>query len=53
MNPEVKVVIASGFSPSVPEVEAIEDGAVGFISKPFDIRQMLQEVRKAIDHSDA
>jgi PAS domain S-box-containing protein len=53
INPEVKVVIASGFSSSVPEVEAIEEGAIGFISKPFDIRQMLQEVRKAIDHTDA
>ena len=47
-----KVVVASGFSSSETEVEAMEAVAVGIISKPFDMRLMLQEVRKAIDHSE-
>jgi len=46
---EVKIVVASGYSANGPTKEALSRGAKGFISKPFDMRQLLAMVRKAID----
>jgi two-component system cell cycle sensor histidine kinase/response regulator CckA len=51
MNPEAKVVIASGYSIHGPTKEAIDAGARGFISKPYDISQMLRAVREGLDGS--
>ena len=49
INPQVRVLIASGYSVNGPTKEALEAGAKGFISKPYDVRQMLKAVRKALD----
>ena len=49
MNPQIKVVIASGYSINVPTKEAIEVGAKGFIRKPYNIKQMLKVVREILD----
>ncbi|MBN2420028.1 MAG: response regulator, partial [Deltaproteobacteria bacterium] len=48
-DPEAKVVIASGFSPDGDAKSAMDSGAKGFISKPYNVRNMLKEVRKVID----
>lgn len=48
-NPQAKVLIASGYSVNGPTKEALEAGAKGFISKPYDVRQMLKAVREALD----
>jgi two-component system, cell cycle sensor histidine kinase and response regulator CckA len=47
--PEAKVVIASGFSQDGDTKSAMDIGAKGFISKPYNVRNMLKEVRKVID----
>ena len=47
--PEIKVVIASGFSPEGNAKSAMGAGAKGFISKPYNIRNMLKEIRKVLD----
>ncbi len=49
MNPNAKVLIASGYAADGPAKEARESGAVGFVGKPFDMKRILLAVRKSID----
>jgi PAS domain S-box-containing protein len=49
VNPEARVAIASGYSPDGPTREILKNGAKGFVSKPYDIGQMLNVVRKVLD----
>jgi PAS domain S-box-containing protein len=47
--PETKVVIASGYVADGQIDQAIEAGAKSFVTKPYDARQLLERVRKALD----
>jgi two-component system, cell cycle sensor histidine kinase and response regulator CckA len=49
LNPEVKALIASGYSAHGPTKVAVEQGAKGFVGKPFDMKQLLKAVREALD----
>ncbi|MFH1115538.1 MAG: response regulator [Pseudomonadota bacterium] len=49
INPDVKVIVASGFTPDAETKEAIEVGAIGFVSKPFQVDEILKAVREALD----
>jgi DNA-binding NtrC family response regulator len=49
INPRIKVVIASGYASGGTATVAEELGAKGFVSKPYDMRKLLQTVRAAID----
>jgi len=49
INPEAKVVIASGYSPKGHAKDALESGARNFIRKPYELKQMLQVVREVMD----
>ena len=49
VRPELKVVIASGYSSGGTMNIATELGAQGFVRKPYDARQLLQTVRNALD----
>ncbi len=49
INPEVKVLITSGNSSGAAGNEATNCGAMGFVGKPFGMRQLLLEVRKVLD----
>jgi DNA-binding NtrC family response regulator len=49
MDPNAKVLIASGYAADGPAKEARESGAVGFVGKPFDMKRILLAVRKSID----
>ena len=49
VDPEARVVIASGYSPDGPTREILKNGAKGFVSKPYDLRQMLNVVRQVLD----
>ncbi len=49
INLEAKVAIASGYSPDGPTREILKNGAKGFISKPYDLRQMLKVIREVLD----
>ncbi len=44
INPELRIIIASGYSINGPAKEALKAGAKGFISKPYDMKGMLQTV---------
>jgi PAS domain S-box-containing protein len=48
MDPKVSVLVASGFTQNGQIAEALDSGARGFIGKPFDIPQLLEEIRKII-----
>ena len=48
-DPAARIIIASGHSFEEPTKEEIESKAAGFISKPFELQQMLNMVRQALD----
>jgi PAS domain S-box-containing protein len=48
-NPGVKIVVASGYSVDDPTREAIDAGARGFVSKPYDIAEMHSILREVLD----
>jgi PAS domain S-box-containing protein len=51
MDPKVRVLVASGGLRLGMAEDFKERGAKGFIKKPFDMLQFLEEIRKAIDES--
>ena len=51
IDPQAKVLIASGFSADASTKESVEMGARGFVSKPFRMKELLRQVRKVLDES--
>ena len=49
IDPEVKALVASGYSSGVVKFEAGELGAKGFVRKPFRVEQLLQMIRQVLD----
>ncbi len=49
IDPQVRVLIATGYSAVGETKKTIESGAMGFVGKPYDMRQVLQAVRQALD----
>jgi len=49
INPQTKVLIASGYSANARRKDTVEAGAKGLISKPYDMSQMLNMVREILD----
>ena len=49
MNPQAKVVIASGYSAEGETERAAKSGAKAFINKPYNVQQMLKVVREVLD----
>ncbi|MBI4966287.1 MAG: PAS domain S-box protein [Desulfomonile tiedjei] len=49
LNPSVRVLVATGFSPDSLTREALEKATKGLVAKPYDMRQLLQSVRDALD----
>ena len=48
---EIKILVASGFTADERTQEIIEAGAKGFVSKPYEVKQLLKAVREILDHS--
>jgi PAS domain S-box-containing protein len=48
-NPSARVIIASGYSVDPSTLSELELKSYGFISKPFELNQMLNIVRRALD----
>lgn len=53
INPQVKVVVTSGYSLEGKARELIEEGARGFIQKPFSLRQLSAVLYNALFENDA
>ncbi len=51
IDPQLKVLIASGLSADPSMRESPELGAKGFVSKPFRMKELLRQVRKVLDES--
>ena len=53
INPEVKVLLASGYSLNGQAEEILSQGCNGFIQKPFDMASLSQKIRQILDTSDS
>jgi nitrogen-specific signal transduction histidine kinase/CheY-like chemotaxis protein len=49
IDPQAQILIASGYSPDATTKGNLQSGAVDFISKPYDTKQLLALVRKILD----
>ncbi len=49
IDPQVNVVVASGYSADASVKETIRMGVKGFVTKPFRIKELLREVRRVLD----
>ena len=47
-DPELGVVIVTGYGDDLTRREAVEAGAVAFLSKPFDDQMLLDAIRDAM-----
>ena len=48
IDPGVKVIVSTGHSMDTPERLHIESLARGFVNKPYEVRQLVQAVRKGL-----
>ncbi len=49
LNPTIRVLVASGYASGGTARDAVELGAKSFVNKPFEVAQLLQQVRKLLD----
>jgi two-component system, cell cycle sensor histidine kinase and response regulator CckA len=52
IDPEIKILLCSGYGLNTKAEELLDLGCNGFIEKPFDICQLSQKIREAIEVSD-
>ena len=50
INPDVKVLLVSGYSLNKQVEEMMDQGCNGFIQKPFDILELSQKLREIFDN---
>src|SRR5579885_1582788 len=50
--PEIPVLIMTAYNSSSAAIQAIQQGAYDYITKPFDLADILHRVRKALEHRD-
>ncbi len=49
MNPQARVIVASGHAVEGSEREIVRSGARAFVRKPFEIRDLLRTMREVLD----
>jgi len=49
IDPDVKILVTSGYFVRGLAEEVVQSGAKGFICKPYNMNQMLAAVREALD----
>ncbi|HBF43810.1 MAG TPA: hypothetical protein DDW42_09350 [Desulfobacteraceae bacterium] len=49
INPNVKVLLSSGYSINGHATEILERGCNGFIQKPFNMKQLSQKIKEVLD----
>jgi PAS domain S-box-containing protein len=49
INPDIKVLLSSGYSINGQATEILERGCDGFIQKPFNIMDLSQKIREILD----
>jgi CheY-like chemotaxis protein len=48
-DPRVKVLIASGYSADAQVKSCLAAGALGFLAKPYQFREMLKKIREVLE----
>jgi len=51
-NPDLKVIICSGYSIDGPVKKTLEAGAIDFIQKPFTVEQLSEKLKSHLKKSD-
>jgi CheY-like chemotaxis protein len=46
LNPDIKVLLSSGYGLNDQATEIIQRGCNGFVQKPFDIKGLSQKLRE-------
>ena len=49
INPQIKVLLSSGYSIDGQAQEIMERGCNGFIQKPFDMKEFSGKIREVLD----
>jgi len=49
INPEVKVLLSSGYSIDGQATEIMERGCNGFIQKPFNMKELSGKIGEVLD----
>ncbi len=49
MNPDAKVIMASGYSNTGPAKGVLQEGIKSFINKPYQVRDLLERIREVLD----
>ena len=49
INPDIKVLLSSGYSVDWQATEIIERGCNGFIQKPFDLETLSQSIHEILN----
>jgi len=52
LSPGIQVILISGFGTLETAIEAVREGAFDFISKPFNVREIVATARRALKVSD-
>jgi DNA-binding response OmpR family regulator len=48
MNPEARIILASGYSISADVVQLLSTGGVEFLQKPFSAEEMVRKIDAAM-----
>jgi CheY-like chemotaxis protein len=48
-SPDIRVLIASGYSTDGQAKESVKKGASGYIAKPYRIKELMAEIRNILD----
>jgi len=49
INPDIKVLLSSGYSIDGQATKILQRGCDGFIQKPFNMKELSQELRKILN----
>ena len=49
INPEIKVLLSTGYSMNGQATDILNRGCNGFIQKPFNMEELSQKIRSVLD----
>jgi DNA-binding NtrC family response regulator len=52
-RPEVPIVVITGYATTAMAARALDSGATAFLAKPFDETELLEQVRRVLERTDA
>jgi DNA-binding NtrC family response regulator len=52
LAPQTQVILISGFGTLETAIDAVREGAFDFISKPFNVKEVIATVRRALQNTD-